>query len=164
MGEAKSGLMKAVANEMFHRFPYHKNYMDLTRMELNALAAVNPAGLNFCKFAIIGSGPLPMTSLCISNHLRSHGGCVSCQNLDHNIRAIWSSRNVCRALGHNGMSMSFQCGEAKDTKLDYADFDVVYLTALVGACSEQKRDIMANVVKKMRPGTLVLVRSARKSH
>ena len=133
-------------------------------MELSALASVVPASLNLRKFAIVGSGPLPMTSLCISNHLRNQGGSVICHNIDRNMRAICSSKSVCRALSHTEMSMSFQCSEAEDSKLDFADFDVVYLTALVGAGGKEKCDVLANVVKGMRSGTLVVVRSARKSH
>lgn len=148
---------------MLLAFPYHNNYVELIRMELNALASVKPAGNNLNQFAIIGSGPLPLTSLCILDHLNKQDQFVTCHNIDQNPEAISSSNNVCRALGHTKKAICFQCSNAKDTNLDLSGFDVVYLAALVGACGERKRDILASVVQRMRPGAFILLRSARKS-
>lgn len=148
---------------MLVALPYHENYMQLIRMELHALASVKTPGCDLCKFAIIGSGPLPLTSLCISYYLKQQDGLITCHNIDQNPMAISSSRHVCKALGHTEKTMCFHCTDANDAEIDLGYVDVVYVAALVGACSEEKRKIMASLVTCMRPGTLVVLRSARKS-
>ena len=56
--------------------------------------------------------------------------------------------------------MCFQRASASSPDIDLACFDVVYLAALVGSCSRHKHEIMAEVVKRMKPGALVVMRSA----
>lgn len=56
--------------------------------------------------------------------------------------------------------MCFQCADASSPEVDLSSFDVVYLAALVGGCSKDKHDIMAAVVKRMKPGGMVVLRSA----
>ena len=148
------------AKEMLLAFPYHSNYIDLVRMELNALASVKP---NFAPrtFVMIGSGPLPLTPLCICDQLKSQNyDCISCHNVDLNPQAMEYSINVCRALGHAADTMCFHCADASSDDVDLRTFDVVYLAALVGGCSSHKQSILANMIKKMSPGTLVVLRSA----
>ena len=141
-------------------FTYDDNYVDLVRMELNAIASVTfdrPPS----KFAILGSGPLPLTSLCILEALKqqSHPP-VSVHNVDHDPRAISTSTELCRKLGHNAVSMNFHCADAKSKSLDLYVFDVVYLAALVGINNEQKKDAILEIVSRMRPGALLMLRSA----
>lgn len=110
------------------------------------------------KIAIIGSGPLPLTSLLISRALASsiHGGIT---NFDHDPKAITSSSALCHALGIDQDTMCFRCAEACDD-LDLVSFDVVFLAALVGHCGQHKLYILSKKVKRMRPGALVVLRSA----
>jgi len=144
---------------MLLSFPYHGNYVDLVRMELNALASVSP-GFSLRTFAILGSGPLPLTSLCICHHLEKiHPGCIRCHNVDQSAAAISCSTDMCRALGHSSDTMCFQCADANSPDVDLSSFDVVYLAALVGGCSKHKHSILADMVKKMKPGSLVVMRS-----
>ena len=49
---------------------------------------------------------------------------------------------------------------AGSPEIDLGCFDIVYLAALVGTCSGHKREIMADVVKRMKPGALIVMRSA----
>ena len=141
---------------MLLSFPYHQNYVDLVRMEMNAIESVKP---NFVirAFAFLGSGPLPLTSLCIRHHFKSN--CITCHNFDHNATAITTAIALCRALGHSE-TMCFQCASAGSPDIDLGFFDVVYLAALVGGSSGHKHVIMADVVKRMKPGALVVMRSA----
>lgn len=143
------------ANEMLLTFPYHGNYVDLVRMEMNAIASVKP---DFATrtFAFLGSGPLPLTSLCISHHLKSE--CVTCHNVDQDATAIATAITLCRALGHPPETMCFQCASAGSPDVDLGRFDIVYLAALVGDCSRDKHEIVAEVVKRMKPGALVVMR------
>ena len=147
----------AVANEMLLRLPYHQNYVDLVRMEMNAIASVKPDSVTR-TFAFLGSGPLPLNSLCISHHFK--GECVTCHNVDQDATAVTTAITLCRALDHSPETMCFQCASAGSPDTDLGCFDIVYLAALVGNCSRHKREIMANVVKRMKLGALVVVRSA----
>ena len=147
----------AVANEMLLRFPYHQNYVDLVRMEMNAIASVKPDSVTR-TFAFLGSGPLPLTSLCISHHLK--GECVIYHNVDQDATAVTTAITLCRVLGHSPETMCFQCASAGSPDIDLGCIDIVYLAALAGNCSRQKHEIMADVVKRMKPGAMVVVRSA----
>ncbi|KAL8779864.1 MAG: hypothetical protein Q9213_006734 [Squamulea squamosa] len=147
------------ANFMFFEFPYYTNYLDLVRMELDALASVTRGGQPR-RFAVLGSGPLPMTSLCISQSFNDDGDAVVVHNVDRDARAIANSSALCRRLGYRLEQVSFQCAEVEDKTLDLHGFDVVYLAGLVGTTSEQKRHIVAKVAKQMGPGAMLLLRSA----
>jgi nicotianamine synthase len=145
---------------MLLTFPYHSNYTDLVRMELNALASVKPDFIPR-SFAILGSGPLPLTSLCICHQLNSsHDNInITCHNVDKNAMAISSSTNLCRILGLAESEMCFQCADADSVDVDLRAFDVVYLAAMVGHSSRHKHSMLADMVKRMRPGGLVVLRS-----
>lgn len=145
------------ANEMLLTFPYRENYVDLVRMEMNAIASVRP-GFATRSFAVLGSGPLPLTSLCISRHFKSE--CVTCHNVDQDAMAVTTAVTLCRALGYSPETMCFQCASAGSPDIDMGCFDIVYLAALVGGCSSRKHEIIADVVKRMKPGALVVMRSA----
>lgn len=58
--------------------------------------------------------------------------------------------------------MTFQCAEAKEDKSaqDLSAFDVVYLAALVGNTKAQKDEIIKAVSSRMKPGALLVMRSA----
>lgn len=56
--------------------------------------------------------------------------------------------------------MNFRCIDAKSKKLELVDFDVVYLAALVGMNTQAKNDVVMDVVSKMKPGALLMLRSA----
>ncbi len=149
--------LSVVAHAMLLAFPYHQNYVELIRLEMSAIASVKPDFIAR-NFAFLGSGPLPLTSLCISHHLQSE--CVTCHNFDQDATAIKTAVTLCGALGHSSETMCFQCASAGSPEVDLGRFDVVYMAALVGDCNRQKHEIMANVVKRMKPGALVVIRSA----
>lgn len=150
----------SIAYRTLLAFPYYSNYVDLVNLELNAISSAVPA-YSARNFAVIGSGPLPLTSLLISRALSSGvQGCITCTNIDHDPQAIATSLTLCHALKINQDTVCFQCAEACSDVLDLASFDVVYLAALVGQCGQQKRHILSSLVKRMRPGALVVLRSA----
>lgn len=129
-------------------------------MELNALGSIS-ADETLSKFAVIGSGPLPLTSLCILQALeRKDCGPPCVYNVDNDPAAILESSKLCCRLGHDEEAMCFQCADAMRDTLNLGHFDVVYLAALVGTCYEQKIDIIRNTVKTMRPGGLLVLRTA----
>lgn len=61
--------------------------------------------------------------------------------------------------------MSFACtdvsAEESEEKTKWTDFDVVFLAALVGMNTSSKLAILEGLVRKLRPGTLVVARSAK---
>ena len=149
------------ANELLQSFPYYSNYIDLVRMELSAISSALPEfPPHNVAIVILGSGPLPLTSLCILRQLTDACVNTTCHNVDMDEPAIASSTEICRALGVEEPSMRFQCADATSKELNLGECDVVYLAALVGESSRQKQEILANVVRKTRPGTLVVLRSA----
>ncbi|KAK3307862.1 Nicotianamine synthase [Chaetomium strumarium] len=170
-------------------FPYYDNYEDLTRLELCAILSVNKTAPR--RVAFIGSGPLPLTSLCLLQALkekRGGGGLVQRMsaasgsvsgsgngdgmeddeeqhsvvvlNVDYDEAAIAASLSLCLALGEAGRGMEFICSEATSADKDLAEFDVVYLAALVGMSQGDKEGIILQVVDRMRPGALLVVRSS----
>lgn len=56
--------------------------------------------------------------------------------------------------------MEFLCAQAGSPEVDLREYDVVYLAALVGMSQEQKEEITLRVASTMRPGSLLVVRSA----
>ena len=151
---------------MLSSFPYYSNYRQLTRMELSAI--------NLCasfppkKFAFLGCGPLPLTSLCIVEQLgglpslisSSTAQAILVHNIDQSALAFATAQILCRKLNVPCSAMTFAVDDAENLKEDLRTFDVVYVAALVGSTTMEKRKIFSTVMKKMRPGALLVVRSA----
>lgn len=148
-------------NSRLLEFPYYSNYVDLVQMELYALRSVSRSEPR--SFAFIGSGPVPLTSICIANSLNQNSlGPLRIHNIDYDQQAISLSTALCQKLGQRTKSMTFQCAEAKEEKSaqDLRTFDVVYLAALVGSTKAQKDEIIRAVSSRMKPGALLVMRSA----
>lgn len=161
-------------------FPYYDNYEELTRLELCAILSATKTAPR--RVAFIGSGPLPLTSLCLLQALKEKRGVVQRMsaspgsaaggvqdddkeevvvlNVDYDEAAIAASLSLCLALGEAGRGMEFICAEATSADKDLAEFDVVYLAALVGMSQGDKEGIILQVVDRMRPGALLVVRSS----
>ncbi|KAK1778962.1 Nicotianamine synthase [Copromyces sp. CBS 386.78] len=160
----------AVLNALQTDFPYFQNYVDLARLELSAIRAAMPPPSDTTntnalkKITFIGSGPLPLTSWCLLDEIRQN--CSSTENIptitniDMSPTAISVSSQLNAVLGPWGQGMEFLCGEAGSSCPSLADSDVVYVAALVGLSQEDKEDIFLNVVKTMKPGALLVIRSA----
>lgn len=159
-GPSSAYTLESLVNDTLQNFTHYSNYVDLIRMELNAISSVSNPAAPPRKFAVLGSGPLPLTSLCIHDTLAKGDSDISIYNIDYDQWAISSSQELCRKLGYSASSMNFSCMDAKSKKLELDDFDVVYLAALVGMNSQAKHDVVLDVVSKMRPGALLMLRSA----
>ncbi|KAK6196900.1 hypothetical protein LQW54_011103 [Pestalotiopsis sp. IQ-011] len=189
---------------LLRSFPYFQNYVELARLELCALRAVEPQTPRHIAF--LGSGPLPLTSICLLRLLRggeadgienddedgdrdsghhqtpppatqnkepdydtnssssSSGSdpekprpCVV--NVDRDAAALAVSQALCARLGPWSRGMAFQESEARLAS-GLEGFDVVFLAALVGASARDKEDVVVAVARRMRPGALMVVRSA----
>ena len=140
-------------------FPYTSNYTDLVSMELQALNTALP-NLHPRTFAIIGSGPLPMTSLHLLDTLRQRIQKPDpfILTIDHNTDPIASAEKICEALAVDTHIQNL-CADAT-SPIDLTTFDVVYLAALVGDGSAEKMRILEDVVGRMRPGAAVMMRGS----
>lgn len=129
-------------------------------MELNALKTFTP-NETLGKFVVLGSGPLPLTALCIADALQdSHRRPVCIHNIDQDRQAIAKASKLCQALGHTEETMCFHCADAQADGLDLRQFDVVYLAALVGTSHGEKEKIIGSVVRRMRSRALLVLRTA----
>ncbi|KAF1930543.1 Nicotianamine synthase, partial [Didymella exigua CBS 183.55] len=142
-------------------FPYHQNYIDLSRIECATLSAFLPSPTTPPQnIAFIGSGPLPLTSLCILDIYPS----AHVHNIDRDTSALAISRDLCSRLGYADR-MSFACTDVGavegEDETKWATFDVVFFAALVGMDTPSKLAILEDLVRKLRPGTLVVARSAK---
>ncbi|KAM7218696.1 Nicotianamine synthase 2 [Rhypophila decipiens] len=152
------------ALERAKSFRYYSNYVELAWFELCGIRA---AGRETPKrIAFIGSGPLPLTSLCLLQELKkeadneSDAQGIKVLNVDCDQAAIDISRAMCHAVGEWSQGMEFLCAEAGSPEVDLTEYDVVYMAALVGVSQEKKEEITLKVVNSMRPGSLLVVRSA----
>lgn len=146
-------------------FPYYANYEQLARLGLCAVGAVGAARPR--RVAFVGSGPLPLTSLCLLAALRDGAdadadaaAAATVLNVDRDGAAIALSRALSRRLGARAAGAAFVCAEAGSDAVRLAGFDVVYLAALVGSSQADKEAVVARVAAAMSPGALLVVRSS----
>lgn len=151
-----SGVSRKPASAVLNSFPYHQNYIDLSRLETSTIAAFLPASP--ANIAFIGSGPLPLTSLCF---LDRYPAC-RVHNVDRDASALSLSKALCEKLGY-GDRMTYSCEDVtvQGEGSDWASFDVVFLAALVGTDTHTKLSILGSLAKKLTPGALVVARSAK---
>lgn len=136
--------------EELARFPYVGNYRQLSRMEIGILASALPRRVR--SLAFVGSGPLPLSSLYLAGELDA-----SVDNYDRDPAALDAGARVAAALGYGELGFH----EADVLDADLSGYDVVVLAALVGDTLEAKRRILARLAATMRPGAILLARSAR---
>lgn len=136
--------------EELARFPYAANYRQLSRMEIGVLASALPPRVR--SLAFVGSGPLPLSSFHLADGLDVH-----VDNLDRDPAALRAGERVAAALGYDALCFR----EADVLDADLSGYDVVVLAALVGDTFEAKRRVLAHLAATMRPGALLLARSAR---
>jgi nicotianamine synthase len=162
---------------LLNKFPYKQNYIDLSRIECLTIEAFLPTeSLSHRpspkKFAFIGSGPLPLTSLCILDIYPE----AVVHNVDRDLPALQVSQELCDRLGYS-KRMSFACEDVsmtnkeqvcqdggsglRSTYTDWESFDVVFLAALVGMDTQSKLEILTSLGQRLKPGTLVVARSAQ---
>lgn len=136
-------------------FPYLDNYDALVALELQTViallaAADRPAPARSC---ILGSGPLPLTALLVARRL----GCVV-DAVDLDAEATVLARDVLRRLPGGGLVRPRHDDARHFDGIGGAD--VVLLAALVGLEPAAKRSVASAVADRMRPGALLVVRSA----
>lgn len=144
---------RIVAGSELTAFPYHQNYGDLTRLEHHAVAGLRADPVRRVLF--IGSGPLPLTSLLLAQRY----GC-EVDNIDREPEAVRLGAEIAAGLGVDGLR--FRAGDVLDggDGYDREAYDLVYLAALAGLDPDAKAGLLDHLARTLRPGTLVLARSA----
>ena len=130
-------------------FPYLDNYDRLTALEARLLVH---AGGTPTLVAVVGCGPLPLTALGYASAL----GCAVV-GLDRDPVAVALARRVAERVGPT--TVRFEQADAADAEL--TGYGVVVLAALVGETPSAKAAILRQVAGAMRPGAVLLARSAR---
>ncbi|KAK8051533.1 nicotianamine synthase [Apiospora rasikravindrae] len=157
------------AQRLLETFPYYGNYEELTRLELCALRAAGLARPQ--KIAFVGSGPLPLTPICLLKALKEDAltGPVSQTehqqgpmiiNVDRDEEAVATASTLITKLGIPKEEMEHYCGSAESQSLNLSSCDVVYLAALVGVTQIEKEQIALSIAARMRPGALLVIRSS----
>lgn len=135
------------------RFPYYENYERLTRMEAHALRGACDRPLRRALF--VGSGPLPLTSILLADR---YG--LSVDNVDSDPEACRLGSLLAAGMGLTG-SLEFAEADARDLG-SIADYDLVFLAALVGLDESEKERTIQRIGEGMRPGALLAVRTAHR--
>jgi hypothetical protein len=134
------------------RFPYLENYRLLVALEWSAVqgaAGRRPPA----RVAFVGSGPLPLSPLLLAN---DHA--VIVDGFDRDRRAVAQSQAVIAALAPD-VPLRIRHGDTTRCP-DLRAYDVVVLAALVGSTPAAKRAVIRRVGARMRPGALLVARSA----
>jgi hypothetical protein len=131
------------------RFPYLDNYRRLTALEIRLLT--HSGGVP-TSVAVLGCGPLPLSALGYADAL----GCPVV-GLDRDPAAVTLARQVAARIGAAGVR--FEQADAADVGL--TGYDAVVLAALVGETPSAKAAILDRLAGAMRPGAMLLARSAR---
>ncbi len=136
------------------QFPYLDNYRRLVRFELAGLTAVGAPPPT--TVVVLGSGPLPLTSLELALH---HG--VDVTNVDSDPEACELANDVHRALD---VPVTTVHGDARTPARTphVAEATTVLLAALVGTDPAAKRGVSQSLSAVMRPDSLLLTRSAHR--
>jgi len=136
--------------EIFEKqYPYYQHYERATALEINAIQALSSAPVK--NVLMVGSGALPVTSMALAK-----SGFIT-DNLDIHQEDLELGKNVSEAL-NTEQAMTFIHSDI-GRKSDLANYDVIWLAALVGDESA-KVDIVNHLFATMAPGALLVVRTA----
>lgn len=131
-------------------FPYYSNYKKMTEFEVGGMFACDIHKRH--KILFVGSGPLPLSSIMMA---KIHG--ITVHNLDSSEEAVRISKKVVSALGLNKMIKIIK-GNILDFK-DLAEYDGVFVAALVGKDEEEKLKIIRYVSSHCNKDTHIILRS-----
>lgn len=110
---------------------------------------------------MLGSGPLPLTSLSIKDYAIEKNYPLDILNVDIVPERIAASTQIFKLLGGQYDTISHHVSDASGSSLpDLTDSDVVYLASLIGVTNEEKVDVLANVARRMSKDSVIVIRSS----
>ncbi|RCV40341.1 hypothetical protein SETIT_9G045300v2 [Setaria italica] len=141
--------LAAFDNPLDHlaRFPYYRNYLDLSRLEYELLGRYVPGW------------PPPASPSSLVLAARHLPGTLF-DNYDRCAAANERAKKLVRADADLSKRMSFRTADVADLTEELAEYDVVFLAALVGMAAEDKARVVAHLGRHMAPGAALVVRSA----
>lgn len=134
-------------------FPYLDNYRELTRLEINLMRCFGVEPERAGRICFLGAGPLPLSAICLYQELG-----VPVDVVDRDASAVALGSACVQALLGPG-AVRFHQAEAAEFE-PVTEADVVVLGALAGLEPEAKNAILAALWQRLRPGAVLLVRSA----
>ncbi|KAG6421852.1 hypothetical protein SASPL_118411 [Salvia splendens] len=136
-------------------FPYHSNYLKLSRHEFGLLSKHCP---NPARVAFVGSGPLPLTSIVLAaDHLKS----AVFHNFDIDASANAMAAKLVGPHPEISGRMEFHTADIADVPGEVLrGYDVVFLAALVGMDAEEKAHVVEHLAENMAAGAILMLRSA----
>ncbi|KAG9154845.1 hypothetical protein Leryth_019544 [Lithospermum erythrorhizon] len=140
----------------FDIFPYFTNYIKLSLLEYNILNQHCSTQVP-SRVAFIGSGPLPLTSICLAMH---HLNSTTFDNYDIDAEANTMASRLIASDPDLSNRMFFHTANIMNVTNELKDYDVVFLAALVGMNKEDKVQAIDHLAKNMAPGALLMLRSA----
>jgi nicotianamine synthase len=149
-----------LAKELLASYPRLRNYKATVPLELGLISIV--IGSFPSSIAMLGSGPLPLTSLSVMDFAAEkgqHG--MRILNIDVVPERIRSSKKIFSLLGEKYKGVSHQVADAAgDDLADLSHCDAVYVASLIGNSDEDKIGVLRNTAARMRKGAVLVVRSS----
>jgi len=133
------------------RFPYVKNYLDLTRLEWFSFQGCQTHKNHRVLF--VGGGPLPLTAIMLAREFN-----IASTVIDSDKTAVGLSKKVIDQLGLARM-VTIRHADARDFK-DYGKFSVIFVAALAGLIPSQEENIFLRIKEKAKKGTHIMARSS----
>jgi len=132
-------------------FPYIENYRELVARELGCLTSSGMRPDSVRTALMIGSGPLPLTALCLSSYD------VRVDHIDSSSDAMALCERITKVLDVEGDCI-FGTGESAELTKQY---DLILVAALAGTNQEEKQAIINNVLPHLAHDGRIIVRSAK---
>ncbi|CEJ57094.1 hypothetical protein PMG11_05801 [Penicillium brasilianum] len=147
------------AKSLLAKYPRIQNYKTTIPIELGVISIVLQRFPS--KVAMLGSGPLPLTSLSIKDYAIEKNYPLDILNVDIVPERIAASTQIFKLLGPQYDTISHHVSDASGSSLpDLTDSDVVYLASLIGVTNEEKVDVLANVARRMSKDSVIVIRSS----
>ncbi|KAF2259378.1 hypothetical protein CC78DRAFT_586026 [Lojkania enalia] len=146
------------AQELLDTYPRLGNYKATIPIELGLISIAY--GSFPSSIAMLGSGPLPLTSLSIVDSAAEKGQAVRILNIDMVPERIRDSKQIFNLLGDKYRCVSHQISDATGGLPDLSGYDAVYVASLVGNSDGEKVQILKNTARHMRKGAVIVVRSS----
>ncbi|XP_010545875.1 PREDICTED: nicotianamine synthase-like [Tarenaya hassleriana] len=110
------------------------------------------------KVAFVGSGPMPLTSFVMATRRMTT---THFDNFDIDPTANELARKIAASDHALEERMKFLTRDVMELKEEFAEYDCVFMAALVGMSGEEKAKIIGHIRKYMKKGGYLLVRSAK---
>ncbi|TQE06060.1 hypothetical protein C1H46_008370 [Malus baccata] len=110
------------------------------------------------KGAFVGSGPMPLTSFILATyHMKS----THFDNFDIDEKANDVAQKIVFTDVELSKRMKFETNDIMKVREKLAEYECIFLAALVGMNKENKVKILQHIRKYMKDGSVLLVRSAK---